>query len=92
MKLAHDVCVIDQKIFNAKYFESYYKVISRKNIELDFFKYNCKTIVKEKKSIKCTKLNINSKILKTVSQIKYRKMVRFVFTKMPNVTSLRTRT
>ena len=39
MKLAHDVCVIDQKIFNAKYFESYYKVISRKNIELDFFKY-----------------------------------------------------
>ena len=92
MKLAHNVCFMDQQIFNSKYFESYYKVISRKNIELDFFKYNCKTIVKEKKSIKCTKLNINSKILKTGSQIKYRKMVRFVFTKMPNVTSLRTRT
>ena len=52
-------------------------------------KYYCKTF---KKKIKCTKLNINSEILKTVSQIKYRKTFPFVFTKMPNVTTFRTRT
>ena len=54
--------------------------------------YNCQTIIKEKKIIKCTKLNVNSEILETGSQIKYRKTVPFVFTKMPNVTSLRTQT
>ena len=39
MELAHNVCFIGQKIFNSKNFESYYKMISRKNIELDFCKY-----------------------------------------------------
>ena len=53
---------------------------------------NCKTIMKEKKFEKYTKLNINSEMLKTGSQIKYRKIGPFVFTKMPNVTSLRTQT
>ena len=50
-------------------------------------KYNCKTIIKEKK--KCTKLHINSVILRTGSHIKYRKMVPFVFTKIRNVIGLR---
>ena len=49
MKLAHNVCFMDQKIFNSKYFESCNKVISRKNIKLDFCEYSCKTIIKEKK-------------------------------------------
>ena len=84
MKLAHNVCFMDQKNFNSKYLESCNKVISRKNIKLDFCEYSCKTIIKEKK--KCTK-----HLLKTDSQIKYRKIVSFVFTKMPDVTSLRTR-
>ena len=38
--------------------------------------------------MKCTTLNITSKILKPGSQI--RKTVRFIFASMPNVTSLRT--
>ena len=58
MKLAYNVCFMNQRIFNSKYFESYYKLVSRKNIELDFCKYfyiyfmcmyNRKTIIKEKK-------------------------------------------
>ena len=94
---------MNQKIFNSKYFESYYKVISGKNLELDFCKYfwfyvyfkrkyNCKTIIKEKKQMKCRKLNINTEILKTSSQIKYRKTVPFCLYKMPIVTSLQART
>ena len=42
--------------------------------------------------MKCRKLNINTEILKTNSHIKYRKTVPFCLYKMPNVTSLQTRT
>ena len=36
MKLAHNICFMDQKNFNSKYFDGYYTVIFQKNIELDF--------------------------------------------------------